>query len=294
MPLTGAKVKARPFGLAGGGRFPLCCRRVFDGGKGMAYAAFDLTGKVALVTGGNRGIGFGMAKALAEAGADVAIWGTNPDKTEEACAQLIGLGGRVTGAQVDVSDPAAVDAAMADLVADSGRVDTVVANAGIGRFSKSFLEISEADYRRVLAVNLDGVFHTLRAGARHMQERAERGDAGGSLVGVASLAAIEGAAANQHYAATKGAVVSMTKAIAVEFARYGIRANAILPGWIATDMTQRHQTNDRFVAKVLPRVPVRRWGQPDDFGGMAIYLASDASRYQTGTTNIIDGGYSVY
>ena len=86
----------------------------------------------------------------------------------------------------------------------------------------------------------------------------------------------------------------MTTAIAVEFARYGIRANAILPGWIATDMTERHQTNDRFVAKVLPRVPVRRWGQPDDFGGMAIYLASDASRYQTGTTNIIDGGYSVY
>ena len=260
----------------------------------MVYSPFDLTGKVVLVTGGNRGIGFGMAKAVAEAGAHVAIWGTNADKTVAACEALSGSAGQIMGAQVDVSDSAAVDREMEKLIAASGRVDVVFANAGIGRSAASFLDIADADWRRVMEVNLDGVYYTLRAGARHMKARAEARDAGGSLVGVASLAAIEGAAANQHYAATKGAVVSMIKSVAVEFARYGIRANAVLPGWIATDMTERHQQNDRFVAKVLPRVPIRRWGEPDDFGGMAVYLASDASRYHTGTTNIIDGGYSVF
>jgi NAD(P)-dependent dehydrogenase (short-subunit alcohol dehydrogenase family) len=266
----------------------------WNGTDTMGYSAFDLTGKVVLVTGGNRGIGFGMAKAIAEAGGDVAIWGTNAEKTAAACAQLSADGGNVIGAQVDVSDAAAVDHEMDRLIAQCGRVDAVFANAGIGRPAASFLDIKDADWRRVMDVNLDGVYFTLRAAARHMKARAEAGDAGGSLVGVASLAAIEGAAANQHYAATKGAVVSMIKSVAVEFARYGIRANAVLPGWIATDMTERHQQNDRFVAKVLPRVPIRRWGEPDDFGGMAVYLASDASRYHTGTTNIIDGGYSVF
>ena len=139
--------------------------------------------------------------------------------------------------KIDVADEAQVVAGMKDAVAQMGRVDAVFANAGIGSGARSFLDITTEQYRKVLAVNQDGVFFTLREAARHMRERAGKGDRGGSLVGVASLAAIEGAARNQHYAATKGAVISMIRAIAVEFARDGVRANAILPGWIATDMT---------------------------------------------------------
>jgi NAD(P)-dependent dehydrogenase (short-subunit alcohol dehydrogenase family) len=128
-----------------------------------------------------------------------------------------------------------------------------------------------------------------------MVERARAGDkAGGSLIGIASLAAIEGAARNEAYAATKGAVISMIKSIAVEHARYGVRANAILPGWIATDMTAMAQANSAFAEKVIPRVPIRRWGEPKDFGGLAVYLASDASSFHTGDLMIIDGGYSIF
>jgi NAD(P)-dependent dehydrogenase (short-subunit alcohol dehydrogenase family) len=149
-------------------------------------------------------------------------------------------------------------------------------------------------YRKVLAVNLDGVFWTLREACRHMVQRAQEGDPGGSLVGLASLAAIEGAARNEAYAATKGAVISMIKSIAVEHARYGVRANAILPGWIATDMTAGAQANSAFADKVIPRIPARRWGQPEDFGGVAVYLASDASAYHSGDLFVIDGGYAIF
>ena len=146
----------------------------------------------------------------------------------------------------------------------------------------------------MLAVNLDGVFFTFREACKHMVERARAGDPGGSIIGVASLAAIEGAARNEAYAATKGAVVSMMKSVAVEHARYGVRANAILPGWIATDMTAGAQGNQVFTDKVISRVPARRWGEPADFGGIAVYLASDASSYHSGDSFVIDGAYSIF
>ena len=260
----------------------------------MAYAPFNLAGKVALVTGGNRGIGLGMAKAMAQAGADIVIWGSNTGRNLEAEKQLTALGVRVKAQTVDVSDEVQVREGMEEAVAAMGRVDSVFANAGIGYGSPSFVEMSTESYRKVLSVNLDGVFFTLREACRHMVERAKAGDPGGSPVGVASLAAIEGAARNEAYAATKGAVISMIKSVAVEHARYGVRANAILPGWIATDMTAGAQENAAFAAKVIPRVPARRWGEPEDFGGMAVYLASDASSYHSGTTLVIDGGYSIF
>jgi len=146
------------------------------------------------------------------------------------------------------------------------------------------------EWRRVLRVNLDGAFFTLRAVAKHMVARG----GGGSLVVTSSLAAIEGAARGEHYAATKGGVISMVRALAVELARHGIRANAVLPGWIDTPMTERTLRGDPFLARVLPRVPARRWGVPEDFGGIAVYLASDASRYHTGDTFVVDGGYSAF
>jgi NAD(P)-dependent dehydrogenase (short-subunit alcohol dehydrogenase family) len=149
-------------------------------------------------------------------------------------------------------------------------------------------------YRRVLSVNLDGVFFTFREACKHMVARAGGGDPGGSLVAISSLAAIEGAARNEAYAASKGALLSLVKAVAVEHARYGVRANCVLPGWIATDMTAPAQANPAFTEKVVPRIPFRRWGQPDDFGGIAVYLTSDASAYHTGTEFVIDGGYSIF
>jgi NAD(P)-dependent dehydrogenase (short-subunit alcohol dehydrogenase family) len=260
----------------------------------MAYKPFDLSGKVALITGGNGGIGLGMADAIAQSGADVAIWGMNEEKNKRAAEQLRAHGVKVYARKVDVSDEKQVVDGIGATVKELGRIDAVFANAGVGFAAKSFVEMPTETYRKTLAVNLDGVFFTLRESARHMVERAKAGDAGGSLVGIASLAAIEGAARNEAYAATKGGVISMIKGIAVEHAKYGMRANAILPGWIATDMTSQAQAAPAFAEKVIPRVPARRWGEPEDFGGVAVYLTSDASSYHSGDTFIVDGGYAIF
>jgi NAD(P)-dependent dehydrogenase (short-subunit alcohol dehydrogenase family) len=200
----------------------------------------------------------------------------------------------VLAQQVDVADEAAVVAGMAEAIAAMGRIDTVIANAGIGGGAPSYSEMSHDIWRRVLSVNLDGVFFTTREACKHMVERAKSGDPGGSIMITSSLSAISGAPRNEAYAATKGAVISMVKGIAVEHARYGVRANAILPGWIATEMTAGSQASDVFNARVITRVPSRRWGQPEDFGGLAVYLASDASSYHSGDSMIVDGGYHVF
>lgn len=261
----------------------------------MAYAPFDLSGKTALVTGGNRGIGLGMASAMAASGANLAIWGRKDAANKAAVETLSGLGaGEVKAWSVDVSDEQAVVEATADVVSQMGRIDSCFANAGVGFGAPSFTEMTTETWRKNMAVNLDGAFWTLRESVKHMVERAKAGDPGGSVVGIASLAGVEGAARNQAYAATKGGLPAMIRGIAVEHGRYGIRANSILPGWIATDMTDAAQGNDVFTTKVISRVPIRRWGEPEDFGGMAVYLASDASKYHSGTTLIIDGGYAVF
>jgi NAD(P)-dependent dehydrogenase (short-subunit alcohol dehydrogenase family) len=194
-------------------------------------------------------------------------------------------------AALDVGDEDEVEDAFArTLDALGGRVDSCFANAGIGGGAPAFHEFTLDAWRRVTRVDLDGVFLTFRAAARHMVERG----GGGSLVVTSSLSAVEGARANQAYASCKGGVLSMVKGLAVEYARHGIRANAILPGWIDTPMTAPALAWDRFREKVLPRIPFRRWGEPDDFGGIAVYLASDASRYHTGDTIVIDGGYGIF
>lgn len=257
----------------------------------MAYKAFDLTGKVAVVTGGNSGIGLGMARAMAEAGAAVAIWGTNAEKNKAAAAAIAKTGVTVLALQCDVGDEEAVERCFAETLARFGRVDGCFANAGVsGRGLKSFLDMTSAEWNRVLRVNLSGAFYTFRTAARHMLERG----GGGVLVGTASLAAIEAAPRGEHYAATKGGMISMCRAMAVEFARHGVRAHAILPGWIETNMTENAIANPKFHGNVMPRIPMRRWGEGDDFGGIAVYLMSDASKYHTGDTFVIDGGYSLY
>jgi NAD(P)-dependent dehydrogenase (short-subunit alcohol dehydrogenase family) len=256
----------------------------------MAYTGFDLSGKTALVTGGNSGIGLGMAEALAAAGAQVSIWGRSEEKNRAARAALERYGTTVLALECDVGDEGEVERSFSRVVSELGRVDACFANAGVAGLAPSFVELTTEEWHRVLRINLDGVFFTLRAAARHMIERG----GGGSLVVTSSLAALEGQARGEHYAASKGAVISMVKALAVELARYGIRANAVLPGWIESPMTEPVFNWDRFRDKVLPRIPARRWGLPSDLGGLAVYLASDASAYHTGDTLIVDGGYSIF
>ena len=253
-------------------------------------ADWDLSGHVALVTGGNSGIGLGMAAGLARAGADVAIWGRRAERNEAAAQQLREHGTRVHAVACDVSDPDEVDAAFADTLGALGRIDSCFANAGVGSGATPFVDMDLAEFRRVTRVNLEGAFLTLQGAARHMVERG----GGGSLVGVASLAAVEGQQRGQHYAASKGGLISMLRACAVELARHEVRANAILPGWIETPMTAGWVDAPKVVDRVLSRVPFRRWGEPEDFAGVAVYLASPMSRYHTGDEFIVDGGYRVF
>lgn len=260
----------------------------------MTKNLFDLTGKVALVTGGNGGIGIGMAEGLAQHGATVVIWGTNPDKNAAAVERLEKAGGTVRAAQVDVSDEAAVKAAMGDIIGEFGRIDQAIANAGLSIPRKDVFDISLEDFQKIESVNVHGVLFTLREAARHMIDRAKAGEPGGSLVGVASTAAVHGAARNEHYAATKGAVVTMCRAMAVELARHTITVNSICPGWVRSDMTAGAQGWDKFNDNVISRVPMKGWGDGEDFAGIAVYLASDASRYHTGDTLVIDGAYTIF
>jgi NAD(P)-dependent dehydrogenase (short-subunit alcohol dehydrogenase family) len=255
---------------------------------------FDLTGKVALVTGGNGGIGIGMAEGLARQGASVVIWGTNEGKNEAALDRLKKWGGKVAAAKVDVSDEAAVKANVKKILDDFGRLDTAIANAGIGIHRKDVFDISLEDFQKIEGVNVHGVLFTLREAARHMVERFKAGEPGGSLAAVASTAAIHGAARNEHYGATKGAVVSMCRAMAVELGRYKIRVNSICPGWIRSEMTAGAQKWDKFNENVISRVPIGGWGDGEDFSGIAAYLASDASRFHTGDQIVVDGGYTIY
>jgi NAD(P)-dependent dehydrogenase (short-subunit alcohol dehydrogenase family) len=257
-------------------------------------AAFDLGGKVALVTGGNGGIGLGMAEGLAAAGAGVVIWGSNEAKLAAAEAQLARHGGHVLAQRCDVADESAVEASFTAALERMGRIDACFANAGVSQRRAPIHELATGEWRRVLGINLDGAFFTLRAAARHMVERAKAGDPGGRLVAVSSTAAVHGAARAAAYAAGKGALVALTRALAVELARYGVTANAILPGWIETEMTEAAIEDPKFSGNVLPRIPVRRWGRKEDFAGLAVYLASDASGYHTGDSFVVDGAYTIF
>ena len=250
-------------------------------------STFDLTGKVCLVTGGNSGIGLGMATALAEAGATVAVWGTNAERNEAAVARL---GSRSVSFVCDVSDEQQVDAAFDRTLEAFGRVDACFANAGVAAVAPSFMELSTAEWRRVLAVNLDGAFFTMRAAARHMVERG----GGGSLVATSSRLAAVGQPRAQHYAVSKGGLMSLVRSIAIELGGHGIRANVISPGWIDSPMTSDILAKPKVQERVIPRIPAGRWGTDADFGGVAVYLASDASQYHTGDTFVVDGGYGLF
>lgn len=253
---------------------------------------FDLTGKVALITGGNGGIGLGFAKGIAKAGGDVCIWGRSKEKNDKALQELKAIGGKAEAFVCDVSKEQEINDCFTATLQTFGRVDGCFSNAGIGLEGKSFIDISYGDWRKIMSINVDGVFLTLQAAARHMVERAKNGDAFGRLVATSSTASRMGAARAEHYGASKSAVNGLSKALAVELAKYKITSNTILPGWVESEMTADMFANKRFADNVIPRVPMRRWGQPSEFEGVAVYLMSDASSFHTGDELLIDGGYT--
>jgi NAD(P)-dependent dehydrogenase (short-subunit alcohol dehydrogenase family) len=260
----------------------------------MKTDLFDLSGKTALVTGANSGLGFAYARGLAKAGADIMIWGRRQEHNERATAELSAFGTRVLSRCVDVASEQAVIAGIEDAVARLGRLDCVVVNAGFATRANTTADMDSALYHELLDVNLHGAFYTLRETARHMVERSKAGDTGGSIIICGSLSIMRGVPGMGHYAAAKGALNSLSKTMAVELAPHQIRVNVVAPGFVATEMTQA----DPEVYKVLERevssaTPMGRVGQLEEFEGIAVYLASDCSRYHTGDTLVIDGGKSL-
>ena len=253
---------------------------------------FDCTGKVTLVTGGNGGIGFGFARGVARMGGDIVVWARDAAKNAVAQEKLLEAGARrVETRQIDVTDEAAVIEGYASLLADFGRVDCVFANAGRSAKRHGLLDMPTHEWRDLLRLNLDGAFFTLREGARAMVARAEAGEPGGSLVGCGSLAMFQGLPGRQNYAASKGAIGAVVRGMAVEFGKYGIRANVIAPGFVVTPMMGDNA--GPIIEMFASRTPIPRAGTPADFEGIGAFLASDASSWLTGETITVDGGYMV-
>ena len=256
----------------------------------MTRNIFDLTGKVALVTGANSGIGFAFASGLARAGADVVIWGRREQNNRAAERKLQEHGRRVASRVVDVSSEGEVAEGVRAAVAEMGRLDCVVANAGIAS-QAPITEMTGEIYHNLLNVNQHGAFYTLREAAKHMVARAQAGDRGGSLIICGSGSISQGVPTMAHYGMAKGALNSLAKALAAELGPHGIRANVIAPGFIITEMTQADpKLGAQIAALVAAKAPLRRAGRPEDLEGAVVYLASDASCYHTGDTLVIDGG----
>jgi 2-dehydro-3-deoxy-D-gluconate 5-dehydrogenase len=254
----------------------------------MKAGLFDLSGKVAVVTGGNGGIGLGMARGLAEAGADVAIVGRNEAKSIAAVAELRQHGVEAISVTADVTEKAAVANLVERVGRELGRVDILVNNAGINiRKPPHALDIEEWD--SVLKTNLTSAFLCSQAVYPAMKAAG-----GGKIINIGSMMSIFGASFAPAYAASKGGIVQFTRSCAVAWAADNIQVNAVLPGWIDTDLTRRAREQiDGLHDKVLARTPAARWGASADFAGIAVFLSSAASDFVTGTAIPVDGGFSV-
>lgn len=251
---------------------------------------FDLTGHVAVVTGGNRGIGLGLARGLANANASVAVWARDQEAADKAIDEIESLGtGDAEAISCDVSDEESVIEALDATIDRFGKVDSLFANAGTS-WGVSFPEMELSELEDLFEVNVGGVFLVAREVARHLIAR----DSPGSIVVTSSIAAHHGLPTAPHYSASKGAATALARALAVRLARHGIRVNVIAPGWIATEMTDEMQGHERFESALRTRVPMQRWGNAEDFEGAAVYLASEASSFMTGAELVIDGGYSAF
>ena len=245
---------------------------------------FDLTGKVALVTGGNTGIGQGIALALADAGADIASVARRP--SDDTVGKVLARGRRALSIQADLTSTEPVNRILAEATAGLGPVDILVNNAGIIRRADA-VDFSEADWDDVMNVNLKAVFFLSQAVVKAMIARGR----GGKIINTASMLSYQGGIRVPSYTASKSGVAGLTKLMANEWAKHGVNANAIAPGYFATDNTQALQDDPVRSKEILGRIPAGRWGDPADIGGAAVFLASAASDYVQGITLPVDGGW---
>jgi len=247
---------------------------------------FDLSGEVAVVTGGNGGIGRGIALGLAQAGAAVAILARNEDKNRDVLEELGLIGAPAMATQLDVTRRDDLAPAMAEVERDLGPVSILVNNAGIA-IMRSALKFRAEDWDRVIETNLNSCFFLSQIAARSMVSRKH-----GKIINIASEYSHFGAQAGIPYAAAKGALVQTTKTMAIELAPHNIQVNAIVPGWIDTDMTVGAQSGKMF-EEIIMRTPAGRFGKPEEMAGAAIFLASHASDFVTGSIVYVDGGYAI-
>jgi 2-deoxy-D-gluconate 3-dehydrogenase len=251
-------------------------------------APWDLQGKVAIVTGGNGGIGLGMAQGLSAAGATVVIAARNADKSAAAVASIIASGGKASAIAVDVTDEADCQAMVAATLKTHGRLDILINNAGIN-IRKRPEEYTLAEWQQILQTNLTSAFICSQAVYPEMKRAAQ-----GKIINIGSMMSIFGTAFTTPYAASKGGIVQMTRALACAWAADNIQVNAVLPGWVDTELTQTARKDIAGLhERVLARTPAGRWGDSHDFAGIAVFLASAASDFITGTAIPVDGGYSV-
>ena len=254
----------------------------------MSENLFDLHGKTALITGGNGGIGLGIAKGFAQSGANVAIAGRNTVKTEKVVANLSEQNTSAIGIEVDVANEKSVDNMITNTLENFGQIDILVNNAGIGIRNLPH-EYNLEDWNKVIDINLTGAFLCSKAVYPNMKTRGS-----GKIINIGSMTSIFGLDWAIAYASSKGGIVQLTKTLAVSWAKDGIQANSILPGWIHTDLTAiKDNYKDRY-DHILSRIPENRWGEPSDLSGTAIFLASDASNYVTGISIPVDGGYTSF
>ena len=247
---------------------------------------FSLIGKVALVTGGNGGIGFGMAKGMSDAGASILIVGRNAEKNRNAVAALSAAGGKVAAVEIDVAEDSGGAAAAKAAIDRFGRLDILINNAGTN-LRKPPQDYSIAEFRMLIDVNLTSAFICSQAAYPHLKA------AGGKIINIGSMTSLFGAYFTAPYGSAKGGVVQLTKALASAWAKDNIQVNVVLPGWIDTDLTIRaRQDVPDLHDKVVARTPAGRWGRPDDLAGIAVFLASKASDFVTGTAIPVDGGYA--
>jgi 2-deoxy-D-gluconate 3-dehydrogenase len=249
---------------------------------------FDLTGKVAFVTGGNGGLGLGMSVGLAGAGASIVVASRNAEKTRSAVATIKATGASAIGVACDVTDAEAISAAVAEAVETCGGIDILINNSGTS-FRAQVEDIPDDEWDRVLDTNLKGVFMVSKAVYPEMKKRG-----GGKIINIGSMMSIFASEYASPYAASKGGVVQLTKACAIAWAKDGIQVNTILPGWIHTDMTGAFlKMYPEREALISDRTPAGRWGQPHELAGTAVFLASASSDFVTGASIAVDGGYSV-